>query len=487
MKKLLSLILALVLTLSLGVAGLANAQEEPIKLIWWVYTTGDALIDTPIVVEAANAYSAEKIGVTIDLIFKTAEQFNLGMTTGEYYDITFTCDWCNSFASNAYNEMFYDITDLVQSQTPALYEAIDQTYWDVAASINDRIYAVPTLKDMATMMFFRLDQERYEAIGMELKEKMEFADLEEYLAAYKENYDDVYPLPLGKAGLTGFTNFCQWIAGSYLCSPYDLAGTEMENKIIPFWECEELMNRFRLLHKWYELGYINPDAATTESIGKDVRASVRSGAAWYGYEGWTTYAGDPIFKSNYDGPFIAVATTRGAMNAINAACSEENAIAALKYLELLNTDRTFRDILCYGIEGVHFNYLDDGTVLRTEQGKTNWSTDSYVTGSVVNASVESVSENQRADPNQWERVFEDYENAQVSTLGAFSFDRTPVEAEHAACSAVMEKYVAELYTGTSDIDEVLDTIKAELTTAGYEAVLQEAQAQLDAYLAENAE
>ena len=480
MKKLLSLALALAMLLSL--AGTASA-EEPIHLVWWVYTSGDAPIDTQMVVDAANAYSAEKIGVTVELIFKNEDQFNLGMQTGEYYDITFTCDWCNDFATNAYNEMFYDITDLVKAETPALYEAIDETYWTVAGSVNERIYAVPTLKDMATMMFFRLDQERYEAIGIELQEVMDFADLEELLAAYKANYDDVYPLPMGRGGLTGMTNFCQWIAGSYLCSPYSLAGTELENKIIPFWECEELIERYQLLHKWYDLGYINPDAATTESIGRDVRASVRSGAAWYGYEGWTTYAGYPIFKANYDGPFISVATTRGAMNAINAACTEENAIAALKYMELLNTDRTFRDILRYGIEGTHFNYLDDGTVLRTEQGLNNWAMDGFVTGSVVNASVESVSEEQRSDPNQWERVFADYENAVVSTLGAFSFDVTPVEAEHAACNAVMANYTAELLTGTADIDELLPQIQQELTTAGYEAVLAEAQAQLDAYLA----
>lgn len=481
MKRLISLALALALALSL--VGLSAVAEEPAHLIWWVYASGEAPIDTQTVVDAANQYSADKIGVTVDLIFKNNDQFNLGMQTGEDYDIAFTCDWCNNFAENAYNEMFYDIGDLVKTATPDLYAAIDEVYWNVAATVNGKIYAVPTLKDMANMVFFRMDKERYEAIGMELPESMGFADLEAYLEAYKANYYDVYPLPLAKGGLTGWTNFSQWIAGSYLCSPYSFAGTDKENTIVPFWENEELMSRYRLLHKWYTLGYINPDAATTETIGKDVRASVRSGSAWYGYEGWTSWAGYPVTKVLYDGPFMSTATTRGALNAINAACSEEEATAALKYLELLNVDRSFRDILRYGVEGVHFNYLDDGTVLRTEQGKTNWSMDGFVTGSVVNASVESVSETVRADPNQWERVFADYESATLSTLGAFSFDKTPVEAEHAACNAVMSNYTAELCTGTADIEEILPKIQEELKIAGYEAVLAEAQRQLDEYLA----
>ena len=84
----------------------------------------------------------------------------------------------------------------------------------------------------------------------------------------------------------------------------------------------------------------------------------------------------------------------------------------------------------------------------------------------------------------WNEIFKDYENAIVSTLGTFTFDKTNVEAECAACSAVMEKYTAEMLTGTLDIDAMLPTIQEELKAAGIEAVQAEAQAQLDAYLAQ---
>ncbi len=476
MKKILTLALALMLVLAIA----CTASAETKKIIWWVYASGHAPIDTAMVVEAANKYSAEKIGVEVELIFKNDEQFGLGMQTGEPYDMTFTCDWANSFADNAINEMFYDITDLVKTATPALYETIDQKYWDVAGSLKGKIYAVPTLKDMASQQFFRLDKERFEAIGCELPDEMDFAELEPLLKAYKENYTDLYPLMMGKGGLTGMTNSAQWIAGSYLCSPYHLAGTDRENKIIPFWEDEVLMERYQLLHKWYELGYINPDAATIESIGSDIRAAVRSGSAWKGYyNGYSGWAGIVVHGASYAGPFMSTATMRGAMNAINAAADEETAIACLKYLELLNVDRTFRDILRYGVEGTHFNYVEvngNKVVERTEQGNTNWSMDGFVTGSVVNASCTSDSY------YDWNEIFADYENAIVSTLGTFTFDKTDVEAECAACSAVMEKYTAEMLTGTLDIDAALPTIQAELKAAGIEAVQAEAQAQLDAYL-----
>ena len=75
MKKILSLALVLTLVLSMG---LVSAKAEGTqKIIWWVY--GDAPIDVKMVVEAANKYSAEKIGVEVDLIFKTDEQFATDM------------------------------------------------------------------------------------------------------------------------------------------------------------------------------------------------------------------------------------------------------------------------------------------------------------------------------------------------------------------------------------------------------------------------
>ena len=478
MKRTLSLILALTLILMAALTN-AAADETVQKIIWWVY--GDAPIDTRLVVEKANEYSREKIGVEVELFFKTNEQFNTDMSADTYYDMTFTSDWCNSFAVNAFDERFYNITELVKTSAPDLYECIDTVYWDVAGSINGQIYAVPTLKDMASEQYFRFDKDRYEAIGITIPETMEFRDLEPMLKAYKENYDDVYPLMLGKSGLTGMTNSSQWIAGSYLCSPYYLAGTDKENTIIPFWEDEELMERYRLLHRWYTLGYINPDAATIDSIGPDIRAGVRSGSAWKGYyTGYSSWAKINVEGSRYAGPNMSTSTMRGAMNAINAAASEEQAIACLKYLELLNLDREFRDILRFGVEGVHFNYITNDlgkrVVERTEQGINNWSMDGYVTGSVRNASCTSDSY------YDWDEIYEGYKNARVSTLGAFTFNRAEVEAECTACEAVMAKYISELLTGTLDIDAILPKIQEEMRIAGIETVQAEAQKQLDEYL-----
>ena len=62
--------------------GQGNANEL-IEIIWWTYTPdGKAPDDAEEVLKRANEISAEKIGVTAKMIYKTEEQFDLDLQTG---------------------------------------------------------------------------------------------------------------------------------------------------------------------------------------------------------------------------------------------------------------------------------------------------------------------------------------------------------------------------------------------------------------------
>ena len=93
-----------------------NIANTPVQIVWWVYSDGEVPEDHDKVLSKANEISAEKIGVTADMKFLTSEQFELDMTAGEYYDMTFSCDWCNNFDDNARAGYYYDITDLVECE-----------------------------------------------------------------------------------------------------------------------------------------------------------------------------------------------------------------------------------------------------------------------------------------------------------------------------------------------------------------------------------
>ena len=463
--------------------GCQKTEEEAddVVRLRWVTFGSTVPADIKEVVKAANEYSAEKIGVVVDLELQPSDMLNLIMASGEYYDIVYTCEWLNPFDKNVLRDQFYDITDLVQEETPALYETIGD-YWE-AAEVNGRLYGVPTLKDMGTEMMFRLNADYFEGEkGMEIPEFMDFADIEPYLAAYKEDFPYKYPLAMDKSGIPGFTNFMERIVGTFILMPY---GQEGNPKVLPVWDCEELMNRYRLLHKWYELGYIQPDASAVESTTADKTIPVRCGVAWRGYQGYSNPAdwGFQVKTSIYGGPYISRSTEQGAMLAICSGCSEEHARAALKYIELLNTDRKFRDILAYGIEGKHFNYLENNTVIRTETGRSRYQPSLYPMGSVVNASVESVSEDFLADPDQWTKVYEGYEEYGIhSSAYGFVYDKTRKEDIIAALTAIYANYSTDLITGTSDPDVVIPKMREEMEKAGVGELLDDIQQQLEEYL-----
>lgn len=485
MKKLIAMILASMMTLLTACQSLPVTSSAPTNLIWWVYSAGDIPKDMQKVLDKANAISAEKIGVTVDMRFLTNEQFDLDMTAGEYYDMTFSCDWCNDYDKNAKLGYYYDITDIVEDTAPELYKAVEP-WWDVSM-LDGRIYGVPMLKDLGAEVFFRLNSDYFEGEkGMTLPEEMKFSELEPLLAMYKDDHPDEYPLYMGEGGLTGMFQVHERIVSDFLVIPYSKSGTAEGTKIIPIWEDQEYMDMLRSLHSWYEKGYINPDAATTTELPYSLLNPVRSGTAWTGYKGWSDpeTVGFNVKLVRYIGPNMSRATQQGSLIAINAAADNEKVKACLKYMELLYTDREFRDLLAYGIEGEHFEYCE-GTVIRTEDGNENYLMDNFVTGPAISASVVSAGKNLLADPDQWEKVYREYQNAKMSDTRGFSFDYVSTEAENAAISALWDSHYSELVTGTVDPDETIEELSDLMYKAGLQKVIDEAQSQLDEYLKEN--
>ena len=492
-KRMLSMAMIMLLIVSMA-AGLSACgskpqedksaeAEEPVHLIWWVYAANDSAVPKAMdeVLQKVNEMGAEKIGVTVEMQFKNEEQFVKDMEEGKDYDMTFTCDWCNDFDENARAGKFYNITKLLKDETPDLYDAVDP-WWEIG-TLSDRIYGVPMLKDLGAEVFFRMNSDYFEGEkGLKLPEEMKFEDLEPMLEMWKKDHPDEYPLHMTMNGLSGMFQCHERIVGSYLVIPYSKAGTSEGTKIIPIWDDPEYMGMLRCLHRWFEAGYINPDATETEELDYALRTPVRTGTAWTGYMGWSNpdTVGFNVKLVRFLGPNMSRATQQGSMMAINAKADEEKARACLRFMELLYTDRDFRDLLAYGIEGKHFNYYED-TVIRTQEGSEEYLLDNFVTGPATSASVVSASKEILADKDQWEKVYAGYEDAKMSDTNGFIYNGSFTESTTAALNDVWEKYRSQLETGTVDPDKTMTEMKKEMEAIGLNNVLAEAQKQMDAY------
>ena len=480
MKKLLSLVLALAMALT--ICSFA-AAEEPVHVVWWMGCTTEAPTDWAEVEEVLNAYSAEKIGVTCEFKYMTEEQIARATETGEYFDIAFTCDWYNDFATNAARGMFLDLTDIIDNY-PALKASVLDSAW-TAAMYNGGLYAIPHMKDIGMEIFWILDTDYFcNQKGLEQDHYISFDGIEEYLKMYKEDYPDDYPLKMSRGGITSWENcLADWISEEYLIGlDWDAQGTADELKVKSALETDRWVNRVKKIHEWYQKGYINPDAAVTESMGRAVAGVVQSGQGWFGAETiWSNARGKASYISRYDGPMMNTESLRGSMTAISS--TTPYAKEAMALIELMNTDVWYRETARYGIEGKHYTRNADGTVTKTDLGNSNMSLWAYTQGHYTLGAVEaSAFESVPADPDQWEKVMAGYADATLSAAMGFSVDISPVETECLAIKDVINRYINELRTGTSDPEEIIPLMLEEMNGVGLQEVLAEIQSQLNAYM-----
>ena len=234
---------------------------------------------------------------------------------------------------------------------------------------------------------------------------------------------------------------------------------------------EEILSNLDIVRKMYQEGIINGDAPTADDSSKY--------AMFFAAQGWSGAAKTTWGPNNgianctavqYGNTVVSNTTVRGSINGIYSGCKHPD--KALQLLNLVNTDSKVRDWFYYGAEGTDFEYTDDNKVHRLT---TDWGMAGYTQGTFFN-----VTQTDDVDFNQWDEVKELNEKATPSEMLGFNLDTSNIETELANCRAVYEKYYSELFTGAQDPRELVKTIDAELETAGWETIREEAQKQIDA-------
>ena len=503
MKKILSLVLALVLVLSMAAFTTASAEADIVKLTWAQGTGSTAPLDNAMVLEELNKISVAELGVEVDIQYFTDDQLQISIQSGEVFDMYYTCDWYNNFARCVSQGLFADITDKVKEWTPDLYATMPEYVWDLAKTSDGVLYAIPVKKDFAPINMLTYDLEFFNSIGMELPDRVEkMSELTPYLEAWKEAHPDRYPITVGgsPAGLDTTFDFIDRTINIGVHRAVD--GTQDEVPVvISEFEDPVILDRWATMHAWYEAGLVNPDAPTlTEdaiaSKGKDHNHFTWT-QAWNGYD-WSSardFAADTVI---YSGPYMSSAGVQGSMNAFSVTLEDDLAKfeKALKYQELVNTNLKYRDTLRYGVEGYHWNYVDvpqtDGSVkqavIRTEAGQENYGPWAFSQGSYSLASI-SISEKNLdgtwAAPvlDQWDLYFADVATAKVSTIAGFMFDSSNWDTEYAEIQAIKSEYWNDLTCGVLDPEVAVPEILEKMRAAGLDDIIADCQAQLDAYLA----
>ena len=252
--------------------------------------------------------------------------------------------------------------------------------------------------------------------------------------------------------------------------------------VVDVFETEEYMNYCKLMREWYEAGYIMTDAATnTDSlstifetgmyfgtIGKDYPGNVEEKFAMSAYPFASIPLADPISTTN----FVTD-------NAITIPVSAANPEKAMEFIELLYTDATLQNYMCYGLEGQDYRVVDGvADYLEGEFIMTAKYVSKYYVGNHL------LAYNAVGEPAGIHEILLDYNaNAPKSIALGFSYDSADVSNELVALANVCAKYRRGLEAGSLDPEVDLPKFIDELKAAGIDDVIAEKQAQLDAWYA----
>mgnify|MGYP002692747759 FL=1 len=451
----------------------ADNGEVP-TLIWWSIG-GTPPDDFDKTIAEISDYTEEKIGVRLDVKIASwadwGTKMNNIVNTGEYFDLMFVNN--TNYSKFVNLNALADITDLVQSETPELYDFIPEDLWR-GATIKEKVYAVPTYKDSSLTQFWMLDDSIVQKYNIDMDSIKDFATLDPIIHTIKEGEGkSVYPIHLSQgATFNGFFNGYDGLAAgvTVMGVKYD----DESRKVVNLLEQDDVKENLNYLHKWYVDGIINPDANVVTDAGKGAIFSTGQGwpaaaESWAFGQGIEKYDVTKVF-----GPLYTTETIQGSMNAISA--NSNYKAEALKVLQLMNTDAKFRNMCAFGTEGNFMQYEEDGTVTKL---RDDWVWPTYTQGTFFILATQS-----DGDPDAWKQVQEQNEAATSSTCLGFVFDPEPVQNEIANVNTAWEKYNNDLLTGAIDPETTVPTIIDELNAAGLQTVIDEAQKQLDAFFAE---
>lgn len=493
--------LSLVLAMALGVCGLtgcgngesdAQGEEgdsgadrgEPYEATLMYLVNNDAR-DVESVEKAFNELTMEELNMKVELVPITMgsyfQQIQMLLSSEEPLDIL------PVFSGNA---GAYVSADYLQDITPYLDTVMKDVVEIVGmedikcCSIGDFLWGIPNMHERTTPICYVLRTDLLEESGFKAEDIETSADLTAVYAKVKELHPDM--LMYGGANSTlegGNTTIFDSLGGNNMGV---LMNYGQDTTVTNWYETEEFLQLAQLLYDWNQKGYISKDLATSSDSGS---AMMRAGNL-FSY----TIFGKPNSKvetdalTGYDTTVIQVspdlcntAATSGI--AYSIATNSANPEKAAELMNWIYRTEAANDLLNWGVEGKDYVINEEGTAEFPEGvNADNVGYHQDMGWGQLNQYNSHVWVGNDADV--WEKYKESRDNAIVSKAYGFTFDTEPVINEIVALDAVLGEHLMAIIAGSVEPEPTIKKMNEALYASGLQKVMDEKQAQLDAWLAE---
>lgn len=484
MKKLLSLALALILCLGLLPGAMA---DEPTELVYAFLSTA---VTTPSdmleVQDAINAILIPKYNAKITMMplsfAEYQQQVTLMLSGNERLDLLLDFSNIVSYSNSANKGFLCDITEEVEAYGQAIVASVGAEYIE-ASKIGGQLYGVPTAHDLCNGAAITLRKDLLEKYDIDTSTIHSLADLEPVFEIIHANEPDVD---------------CLYVAGTDISDVYlnvmvDPLGDNklgvlmdlgQELKVENYYASEQYAECVKLMHDWYQKGYIMEDAMTNTTPVATLFQSGKVFAALSGYKPGQESQNNVQFG----GGVVELETIQiadafsfgptGVMMVVpTGTCDKALAVQVMNEFyenaELIN-------LINYGIEGKHYVLDENGQVTFPEG--VDASNSGYYWSQNWSFFNEFIGYTRDTDPiTLWADTIQFNEDAIKSKAMGFVFDGSGVKNEITACSNVVSEYAAGLESGQLDPEVYLPEFIAKLEASGINTIVEAKQTQLDAW------
>lgn len=495
MKKLITLALALLLSLSCFMAAVADEDAQTVIM----YVRGSEPNGYEGHIQIVNEKLAE-IGVKLEQRFVEGaaweEKMNLLLATGERIDIMQTLEDSASMANYYGRGALLDISALVDEYGANIKASMPETVLD-GAYIGDGLYCVPTYwVKIGTEGAYTVNNYLLEKYGLEVPTtREEILDVVEQVMAQWDGDETPYLSAFATEMYNPTSTHTTVLHSDYEAYPFTVIEAlflvKQDGTAESWIESDAFREDAAFMHEAYERGLLDPDILTLGSDQANARLNRGNFVVHFGtvasltnemLDAYPDMTVDSV-TAQFLNPEKGTVSPWAFKNANTIPITSGNPEGAVKLLDWLVASQENYDLLVYGVEGVNYELDDQGmiTTLGSSSDADYWSYSSWKIGNV-----------NFYHPNKM--TFTDMEtllysggtpdNAMVSPVAGFTFDTTDITTEYADVQTVLASTITPIAMGVQDYDTYFPAALQQLKDAGLDTVMEAFQTQLAAFLAD---
>ena len=491
-------ILAAVLSLAAFAAAVPNvsveAAEEPAHIVLESLYFDSVPRDLQAVQDAINEITIPEINVEVELyplpFMEAANQVGLMISSGDQLDLV-VCPMRSDYLSLVNKNMLLELSDLLNEYGQGIQEEAPNAI--PGGYVGEELYGIPSVEKYGRTYGLMISKEVVDAVGWDKFDDVTIDELGDFLAKAHEAFPDKTLIQLSGGGnnVADFEYFypVDYLGADPACGGLIGIGADEGDQIVNIFATDEYAEYCKKMHEWYQAGYFNLDAATqTEAT----QSFIMNGTA-VGY--FLTTELDMISTQSAGiGVELTAINTRGqsltqgdiATQTWSIPYTCENPEAAMKLLNMMWTNEDLINLIYFGVEGLDYQFLDDGSNRITYMDGESSQTTGYrqFFGLYGNTARRLVWEDLPADyRDQLETFNNNITDENRSKFFGYAFNPSDMKTQYAAVNDVISTYRTSLECGVVDPDEVLPQFIAALETAGINDIIAANQAGLDEWKA----